>query len=188
MDCRSAERPSHRSQNRLNVLHKPDDRRRRQVEFTELLPGVYSISIVRMLSVAERAQLTPTHQEVDALGGALIVSVATPATSAEVAVVASRRGSLVISEIWSGDLAVGTGYYDDGDFMRSTTTPNPAVLLAGKLVVYGFPGSVDNPPLDHVQHEHRAATRLIRHLGHVRLRGFPPTRLRWRQARSRSRN
>jgi hypothetical protein len=117
-----------------------------QVEFPGLLPGVYSINVVRALSPTERALLPMEYQEVDALGGTLMVSVSLPSANAAVSVLASRRGSLVISEIWSGDPAVGNRFYDDGDFMEIYNNSESAVSLAGKLVVYGFPGSVDNPP------------------------------------------
>ncbi|MGI8844022.1 MAG: DUF4876 domain-containing protein [Gemmatimonadaceae bacterium] len=117
-----------------------------RVTFTGLLPGVYAVNALRTLSPAERAVLPGALQEIDAVGGTLIVSVGVPSTSASLSMLSARRGTLVISELWSGDLAVGNGFYDDGDYLELFNNSDAPVNLANMLVVSGFPGSYDNPP------------------------------------------
>ena len=117
-----------------------------RVTFTGLLPGVYAVNALKTLSMTERALLPGSLQEVDAVGGALIVSVGLPSTTASVSMLSARRGTLVVSELWSGDPAVGTGFYNDGDYLEIFNNSDAALELANKLVVYGFPGTVDNPP------------------------------------------
>jgi hypothetical protein len=118
------------------------------VTFTGLLQGLYSVAALRPVSASERMLLPASHQEVDALGGSRVASVGTTATSIDVQLLATRRGTLVISEIWSGEPPVGNSFYDDGDFMEIYNNSDAPVELAGKLVVEGFAGTFDNPDLN----------------------------------------
>ncbi len=117
-------------------------------QFTDLLPGAYLVSIVRLLSSTEQIALPASIGETDAIGGAGSVSVAAPSASVNVLGTPSQRGSLVISEVWSGDPRVGTSYYNTGDFFEIYNNSDGAVPLADKLVFAGFPGTFFNPDLD----------------------------------------
>lgn len=88
------------------------------VRFDNLLEGVYQVSVDRTLSSAETAKLAPADREVSifAGGGSIVLS---PPASKEmtISLVGSRRGSIVISEIFvynaprSNGLAYGLGTY-----------------------------------------------------------------------------
>jgi hypothetical protein len=81
------------------------------VVFPDLLPGTYLLSAVRLLSASERSALPAGIDEVDALGGAGSLSLSAPDGSLDVSMTASQRGSLVISEVWSGEPLVGSTFY-----------------------------------------------------------------------------
>jgi hypothetical protein len=116
-----------------------------RARFDDLLPGTYAISAVRLLSAAEIGRLAPDQSDVNAFGGASAVDVRVPASALEVRTFAGRRGSVVISEIWSGDIAVGNSFYHDGDFMELYNNSDVAVTLADKVIIYGYPERTDNP-------------------------------------------
>jgi hypothetical protein len=116
--------------------------------FANLLPGTYFISVVRILSGDERASLPDSLSEIDAIGGAGSVALTAPSASIAVLGKSSQRGSLVISEVWSGDPRVGNSYYDGGDFFEIYNNAESPVSLSDKLVLAGFPGTYFNPDLD----------------------------------------
>ena len=118
------------------------------VTFTGLLQGLYSVSALRPVSATERTLLPATYQEVDALGGSRVASLGTTPTSIDVQLLATQRGTLVISEIWSGEPLIGNSFYNYGDFLEVYNNSDTPVNLAGKLVVEGFPGTYDNPDLN----------------------------------------
>ena len=72
-----------------------------QVRFQQLLEGLYHVSVERTLTPAEVAKLVPTDRDRSLLaaGTQVVISPPTPRTI-EVGLVASRRGSLVISEVY----------------------------------------------------------------------------------------
>jgi hypothetical protein len=121
------------------------------VVFADLLPGTYLLSAVRLLSASERSALPAGRDEVDALGGAGAISLSAPHGSLDVSMTASQRGSLVISEIWSGVPQVGTSWYTYGDYFEVYNNSDGAVSLADKIVFAGFPGTYFNPDLDSCQ-------------------------------------
>jgi hypothetical protein len=118
------------------------------VVFADLLPGTYLLSAVRLLNASERSALPSGIDEVDALGGAGAISLSAPDGSLDVSMTASQRGSLVVSEIWSGEPLVGSTYYDHGDYFEIYNNSDAAVSLADKIVLAGFPGTFNNPDLD----------------------------------------
>lgn len=114
--------------------------------FVDLLPGTYLVSTVRLLSDGERNALPTSISEIDAVGGAGALSLEEGATL-EVRATASRRGTLVISELWSGEPRVGGNYYDDGDYFEIYNNSDVSVALADKFVVSGYSGTFNNPAL-----------------------------------------
>jgi len=71
------------------------------VRFDGLLEGSYAVSVERALTLAEQGRLPSEARDVSVLAGGATVAVSPPATtSAPLPLVASRRGSLVISEFY----------------------------------------------------------------------------------------
>jgi hypothetical protein len=116
--------------------------------FPDILPGTYLVSAVRVLTAAERATLAGAAITADAVGGAGALSVNAPSGTLAISMMASDRGSLVVSEIWSGEPLVGNTYYDHGDYFEIYNNSDAAVSLADKIVFAGFPGTYNNPDLD----------------------------------------
>ncbi len=116
--------------------------------FSALLPGTYVVSALRLLQPAERALLDTPDSDVDAFGSGATITVDVPHTSAMLQVVAGRRGGLVISEVWKGFPEQADGnYYQFGHFLELYNNGDLPLSLAGMLVVSGYPGSFDNPPV-----------------------------------------
>jgi hypothetical protein len=75
--------------------------------FEGLLEGSYTVSVERALTATEQGRLPADARDVSVLAGGATVPVPAPGTtSAAVALVASRRGSLVISEFYRRSLLV----------------------------------------------------------------------------------
>jgi hypothetical protein len=114
------------------------------VQFSSALAGTYTVSVVRLLSDSERAQLDPSDADVTAFGGGGQVNAqasggGTPTVAVNVATVAGRRGSLVISELWAHapSLPAG-GYYYTGDYLELYNNGDTTVYLDGKVVGIGI--------------------------------------------------
>lgn len=106
------------------------------VRFTELLPGDYSISAIRVLSANELAALDSGDADVTAFGGGASVTVAAPSTSANLTIVAGRRGSLVISELFSGQPRTADGgSYFLAHFIELHNNSDTTIYLDGKVIV-----------------------------------------------------
>ena len=117
------------------------------VEVTSLLPGTYVLSALRLLQPQERAQLDANDADVDAFGGGAILTIEAPRTTGTLVVVAGRRGSLVISEVWNGFPEQSNGsFYSFGHFVEVYNNGDVPLSLAGMLLVTGYAGSFDNPP------------------------------------------
>ena len=72
------------------------------VKFENLLDGTYTASVERVLSTAEIDRLAPADREANVFAGGITTPVSPPnAASATVPIVAARRGSLVISEVFT---------------------------------------------------------------------------------------
>lgn len=116
------------------------------VQFTQLLPGDYAVSAIRLITSAEQSALDAADQDVSAFGGALTVGVTAPTTSTTMRAAAGRRGSLVISELFNVQPQQPSGnFYNDGMFLELYNNTDTAITLSGKIVAKGFPGATDAP-------------------------------------------
>ncbi len=114
--------------------------------FANLLPGAYSVSVLRTLTQAERGQLGAADADVDAFGGGVEVQVSAPTTTAQVPAAAGRRGSLVISELWKGMPFQSVGpQYVFGHYLELYNNADTLVPLAGKLVFEAITGWYEHP-------------------------------------------
>lgn len=117
------------------------------VTFTELLPGTYQISVLRILTEEERGLLGPADADVDAFGGGRTTTLSPPATETAVSARATRRGSLVISEIFPTTW-IGDGFYRFGGFIEIYNNADTTIFLDGKLVGNGPTFFADAPNHD----------------------------------------
>ncbi len=114
------------------------------VQFSNVLAGTYTVSVVRLLSDTERAQLDSSDADVTAFGGGGQVSAqasggGTPTVAVNVATVAGRRGSLVISELWAHTPSLPAGgYYYTGDYLELYNNSDTTIYLDGKVVGIGI--------------------------------------------------
>ena len=116
------------------------------VRFTDLLPGNYSVSVLRQLQTEESARLAMDDRDVNAFGGGATVSVTAPGLTRAVSVAAGRRGSLVISEVWDAKPQQPSGeYYYFSDFIELYNNSDSTIALANKLIVSPERGGVDAP-------------------------------------------
>jgi hypothetical protein len=109
--------------------------------FGNLLPGSYNVSAVRLLTPEETAGFDPADQDVNAFGGATLVTVTAPATTAAVAAGAGRRGSLVISESFAAEPWAPSGiynYYYFGHYVELYNNADTAIQLGGKVIGRGI--------------------------------------------------
>lgn len=112
----------------------------------DLLPGLYSIGVLRTFTTAEAQALAAAGVEVDALGGASGISVAAPGTSTTAMLVAGRRGSLVISEMTaSRRYSQSAGDYFNWQWLEIYNNSDTTIFLDGKSVLKAFPGGYDYP-------------------------------------------
>jgi hypothetical protein len=106
------------------------------VRFDDLLEGVYTASVERRLTTAELARLSPADREaaVFAAGGQVVLSPPT-ARSVDVALVAARRGSLVISEVFAyyGPPERGFTNYVYGSYLEVYNNGDTTAFLDGVL-------------------------------------------------------
>ena len=115
-----------------------------QVTFTELLPGRYDITSLRLLSVDEGLQVAEadsTLAGISALGGGAQIQVQPPTSTVEVEATAGRRGSLVISEIhdWSPRVTAGpSAQYGQAEYIEVYNNADTTVYLDGKILGEGF--------------------------------------------------
>jgi hypothetical protein len=101
--------------------------------FTELLEGSYQVSADRPLTSAEVARLPAADREASIFAGGLQVSVAPPQGQTTVSLVASRRGSLLISEVF---LYQGPGVpfmYGFGSYFEVYNNADTTAYLDGVL-------------------------------------------------------
>ena len=107
-----------------------------QVRFPDILPGAYQVSVLRVLTDAERALLGPEDADVNAFGGGGTLTLAAPATSAAVTTRATRRGSLVFSERFPSTW-LGNDNYLFGTYLELYNNADTTIYLDGKLVGLG---------------------------------------------------
>ena len=106
-----------------------------RVEFGELVPGRYAVSVLRVLTMGEVAGLDSADADVNAFGAGGQVEVAAPATETVVGALAGRRGSLVISEVSGPELiSPGGGVYPYAIFIQLYNNADTTIYLDGKVI------------------------------------------------------
>ena len=103
--------------------------------FPSLLEGVYVVSAERPLTPDERERLPAADREVTVLASARRVTVAPPTASTTIELVAARRGSLVLSEVFfstrGGAMSAGTSSAQYVEFFNAADS---AIYLDGMLI------------------------------------------------------
>jgi hypothetical protein len=104
------------------------------VRFDNLLEGRYSLTVERELSAAERDRLPASDRDATVFAGGASVIVSPPqAATGAIPLVASRRGSLVISEQYG---YTGSGWlYNWGMYMEFYNNSDTTVYMDGMLLV-----------------------------------------------------
>jgi hypothetical protein len=118
-----------------------------QVRFANLLPGVWTVSVLRVLTAAERALLPPAQADLTAFGGGRDVTLAPPTTALAVTARATRRGSLVISEKFPATW-LGNQSYLLGTYLEIYNNSDTTIFLDRKLFGWGPFFMVDYPQYD----------------------------------------
>jgi hypothetical protein len=101
--------------------------------FESLLEGTYTVSADRPLTDAERAALPVPDADVTVFAGARRVSVAPPTPSTTIELVASRRGSLVLSEFFFSARANTVGTTGDAHYAEIFNASDTTIYLDGML-------------------------------------------------------
>ncbi len=102
------------------------------VAFTGLLEGAYEIAVERPVSVAERAALSDADRDVSVLAGSARVVLSPGTNRADIATIAARAGSLVISEIWP--YLQENPWYRWGTYLEIYNNADTVVYLDGMLL------------------------------------------------------
>jgi len=106
------------------------------VSFPDILPGTYQVSVLRVLTDAERALLASEYADVNAFGGGETIILTSPRTDATVTASATGRGSLVISEMFPTTW-LGNQHYYFGTFVELYNNADTTIYLDGKLFGLG---------------------------------------------------
>jgi hypothetical protein len=101
--------------------------------FESLLEGAYIVSVDRALSAAERAALPDTDRDVSIFAGAGRVTVSPPTPSTTVELVASRRGSLVLSEISHSSRGGVPGGTSSAQYVEFFNASDTTIYMDGML-------------------------------------------------------
>ncbi len=115
-----------------------------EVTFTDLLPGRYDVTALRLLSGDQATAVSEadsTLAGINAIGGGVQAQVHPPASNAEVEATAGRRGSLVISEVhdWSPRVTAGpSAQYGQAEYIEVYNNSDTTVYLDGKILGEGF--------------------------------------------------
>lgn len=110
------------------------------VPFPNLLEGAYTLTASRELTAAERQRLGAGDRDIGILAGGASVTLTPPtAKGAQIELVASRRGTLVLSEFYAWVPVVGTTPYNYTHYTEVTNTADTTVHLDGVLVVRSYP-------------------------------------------------
>lgn len=125
---------------RLQRLASGDPERRAVVgasgvaPFDSLLEGTYVVGVERPLTDAEAARLPPAQREPTVFSGSLQVAVRPPtAASAVVPLVATRRGSVIISEVFAYSPGPPV-FYGFGHYLEVFNNADTTAFLDGMLV------------------------------------------------------
>jgi hypothetical protein len=107
--------------------------------FRDLLEGQYQVTVTRELSANERARLPIEEREVSLFAGGGTAIVTPPADRAtRIELVASRRGSLVFSEVYRWIPIIGTTSYQNAQYTELTNVADTTIFLDGMLIVRTF--------------------------------------------------
>jgi hypothetical protein len=107
--------------------------------FDGLLDGIYTASPDRPLTPQEIARLNASDQGTQLFGGGASIVLSPPASrTVEVQMVASRRGSLVISEIF-GNYGPTIGAYSFGGYVEVYNNADTTVFLDGFVIAQEAP-------------------------------------------------
>lgn len=117
-----------------------------RVRLPDLLPGSYSVSLIRPLTPDEAVRLEPADRDVTALGGGLTLEVQAPSAAGVLVAHAGRRGSLVISEVARSAPRTPSGeFYLYGHFLEIYNNSDTTIFLDRKTVGKALPGWADYP-------------------------------------------
>lgn len=101
--------------------------------FSNLQQGAYQVSVERILTATEIARLPEDARDATIFAGGTSLSVAPPTASVAFDLVAARRGSLVISEVYIyNELVPGAGNY--GHYVELYNNGDTTVRLDGMLL------------------------------------------------------
>jgi hypothetical protein len=109
-----------------------------RVTFENLLPGLYQVLVLRLLGVGEAEGLDSADRDVSGFGGGALVTVEGPSDTSVVGVVAGRRGSLVISEVFPGQIPVDGYGYPFAMFIELYNNGDTIIYLDQKLMGLGL--------------------------------------------------
>lgn len=104
------------------------------VRLDSLLEGRYAISVDRVLSNTELARLEPSQRDAAVFAGGAQVNLAPPSPqTVSLSLVASRRGSLIISELFAYR-PDGPNFYSFGNYLEVYNNADTTVYLDGVLL------------------------------------------------------
>jgi hypothetical protein len=107
------------------------------VRLENLLTGTYDVSVDRTLTSAELARLPADDRDASLLTGAASVPLAAPqGASATLPLVATRRGSLVISELFSLTTTLASAPYGYGTYLEIYNNADTTAYLDGLLLAH----------------------------------------------------
>jgi len=108
--------------------------------FDQLLEGAYEVSVQRTLTAAELARLDPSQRDITlfAAGSQIVVSPPKPSET-RLDLVSSRRGSLVLSEVFGPRPSFGTAFYYYGDYTEITNVSDSTIFLDGIILFRSLP-------------------------------------------------
>ena len=115
-----------------------------QVTFTQLLPGRYDVTSLRLLTTDEGIRVSEADSAltgINAFGGGGRVQVQPPSSTTDIDAVAGRRGSLVISEVhdWSPrEIGGPTAQYSVAKYVEVYNNADTTVYLDGKIIAQAF--------------------------------------------------
>ncbi|MEP6780181.1 MAG: hypothetical protein ABJC26_09850 [Gemmatimonadaceae bacterium] len=101
--------------------------------FDNLLEGQYSVSIDRFLTATEKARLSAADGDIALLAAGASVNLVAPSRGAVMQLVASRRGSLVLSEFYDYAPNVAGFAFKDAEYFEVYNSSDTTIYLDGIL-------------------------------------------------------
>ena len=103
--------------------------------FTDLLQGNYTISVDRPLSPTELERLDVEDRDVSVFAGGSVVTLTPPSRTAPLTLVASRRGSVILSEFHNNTISVGGSAYSYAHYFEVYNNSDSTIYLDGMLLL-----------------------------------------------------